>query len=131
MHLDVNFAAEALRAGGSAYVLKTSSIEEILESVRETLHRRSYVAPSIQTALEQARMERPGRQDEFRFKLTSRQREVLQLIVEGRSSKEIAEVLHLSRRTIEFHRYRIMKELAIRTTFELVQYAMKSGIVPW
>jgi len=130
MHPDVTYAAEALRAGGSAYVLKSSAGAEIREAARAVFSGRSYVTPSINKALVQAQMERPGRQDEVRFKLTSRQREVLQLIVEGRSSKEMAEVLHLSPRTIEFHKYRIMKELALRTTAELVQYAMKSGIVP-
>jgi len=130
MHPDVTYAAEALRAGGSAYVLKSSAGVEIREAVREVLSGRTYVTPSINEALVQAQIERPGRQDGVRFKLTPRQREVLQLIVEGRSSKEMAEVLHLSPRTIEFHKYRLMRELGLRTTAELVQYAVKSGIVP-
>lgn len=79
MHPDVNFAAEALRAGCSAYILKSSSVAEIREAVRQALRGRSYVTPSIKKPLVQAGMERPGRHDEFRFNLTSRHREVLQL----------------------------------------------------
>jgi DNA-binding NarL/FixJ family response regulator len=130
IHPDLNLAAEALRAGCSAYILKGSSVAEIREAVRQASGGRLYVTQSIEKALVQAKMERPEQQDQFRFKLTSRQREVLQLIVEGQSSKEIAEVLHLSRRTIEFHRYNIMKELSLRTTAELIQFAIKSGVVP-
>jgi len=130
VHADIDFAAEALRAGCSAYILKSSSVAEIQEAMREALKGRSYVTPSIKKALVQAQTAAQGRPDKFRFKLTTRQREVLQLIAEGQSSKEIAEVLHLSPRTIEFHRYRIMKELGLRTTAELIQFAIKNGVAP-
>lgn len=130
MHPDVTYAAVALGAGGSAYVLKSSAGAEILEAIQEALSGRTYVTPSIDRALVQAEMARAGHRDELQFKLTSRQREVLQLIAEGRTSKEIAGILHVSARTIEFHKYRMMEALALRTTAELIQHALKAGIVP-
>lgn len=130
MHPDVTYAAVALGAGGSAYVLKSSAGAEILEAIQEALSGRTYVTPSIDRALVQAEMARAGHRDELQFKLTSRQREVLQLIAEGRTSKEIAGILLVSARTIEFHKYRMMEALALRTTAELIQHALKAGIVP-
>lgn len=129
MHPDVTYAAVALGAGGSAYVLKSSAGAEILEAIQEALSGRTYVTPSIDRALVQAEMARAGHHD-LQFKLTSRQREVLQLIAEGRTSKEIAGILLVSARTIEFHKYRMMEALALRTTAELIQHALKAGIVP-
>lgn len=126
MHPDVTYAAEALRAGGSAYVLKSSAGDEIVEAIREASRGRRYVTPSIdgQSVLFQiARAAHDARPE-----LTARQREVLQLIAEGRSSKEIAELLELSPRTIEFHKYSIMKALGLRSTAELVCHAIKRGI---
>ena len=129
MHPDVTYAAEALCAGGSAYVLKSSAGGEILEAIPEALHGRLYVSPSIDREVVHAQMARKDRQAHREFDLTARQREVLQLIAEGRSIKEIAEILNVSPRTIEFHKYRIMNALALGTTAELIQYAMKRGIV--
>jgi DNA-binding NarL/FixJ family response regulator len=129
MHPDVAYAAEALNAGGSGYVLKSSAGGRIVDAVREVLSGRTYVAPSIDRTLLKARMERAGRHDSVQFDLTARQREVLQLIAEGRSSKEIAEILHVSPRTVEFHKYRMMEALGVKSTAELVQYAVKHGIV--
>jgi len=128
MHPDVTYASEALSAGGSGYVLKSSAGAEILEAILEALSGRIYVTPSIDRAVVQAQMERAGRRDNLQSELTPRQREVLQLIAEGRSSKQMAEILHVSPRTVEFHKYRIMKALALRTTAELVHYAIKRGI---
>jgi DNA-binding NarL/FixJ family response regulator len=127
-HHDVTYAAEALCAGGSAYVLKSSTAAEIQKAIGEALSGRIYVTRSINRALAQARIERSGYQEGRSPELTSRQREVLQLIGEGRSTKEVAEILHVSSRTVEFHKYRIMKGLALRTTAELIQYAIKHGI---
>ena len=127
VHSDVSYAAEALRAGGSAYVLKSSTGAEIREAVREALSGRIYVTPSISRAAVLAQMERSGHRQDLQPELTSRQREVLQLIAEARSTKEMAKILHLSPRTVEFHKYRIMKALTLRTTLELAEYAMKRG----
>jgi DNA-binding NarL/FixJ family response regulator len=125
---DVTCAVEALGAGGSAYVLKGSSIAEIREAIREVLAGRTYVTPSIKGAVLKAEMERGGRREQLEGGITRRQREVLQLIAEGRTSKEIAALLNVSLRTIEFHKYRILKALGVRTTADLVQYAIKHGI---
>jgi DNA-binding NarL/FixJ family response regulator len=126
MHPDVAYVAEALRAGGSAYVLKSSAGAELLAAIREARAGRTYVSPSIDRTAVEAQMKRAGRR--LATDLTPRQREVLQLIAEGRRSKEIAEILHLAPRTIEFHRYSVMKALGLRTTTELVHYAIKRGI---
>jgi DNA-binding NarL/FixJ family response regulator len=128
MHPDVTYVIEALRAGGSAYVLKTSAGVEIRKAIREALGGRIYLAPSINRAAVQAQQERAGPAARSQSELTTRQREVLQAIAEGRTTKEIAETLHVSLRTVEFHKYRIRKALALRTTAELVQYAIKHGI---
>ncbi len=128
MHPDVAYAAEALRAGGSAYVLKSSAGAELLMAIREAYTGRIYLTPSIDRTAVQAQMERASRRDGLATELTRRQREVLQLIAEGRRSKEIAEILHLAPRTIEFHKYCIMKSLGLRTTTDLVHYAIKRGI---
>jgi DNA-binding NarL/FixJ family response regulator len=129
MHPEVTYAAEALRAGGSAYVLKSCAGAEIREAIREALSGRIYVTPSIDWEAVRALMERASRRSDPPSELTARQREVLQLIAEGRSSKEMAVILHVSRRTIEFHKYSIMRALAVRTTAELVRYAINRGIV--
>ncbi len=128
MHADVTYAAEALRAGGSAYVLKSSAGVRLVEAIREALSGRIFVSPPVDREAVLAQMERAGRGDELPSAFTPSQREVLQLIAEGRTSKQMAEVLHVSPRTIDFHRYRIMKALALSTTAELVQYAIKHGI---
>ena len=127
MHPDVAYAVAALRAGGSAYVLKTSAGAELLTAIREARAGRIYVTPSIDRTAVQTQMDRAGR-DGLLTELTPRQREVLQLISEGRRSKEIAGILHLAPRTIEFHKNCIMKALGVHTTAELVHYAIKRGI---
>ncbi len=128
MHPDVMYAAEALAAGGSAYVLKSCAGAEIRDAIHEVLRGRIYVTPSINRAVVRAQMKRASRGEKLQSPLTPRQREVLPLIADGRTSKEMAEILHISPRTIEFHKYRILKALSLRTTAELVQYAIKSRI---
>jgi len=130
MHPDVTYAAVALGAGGSAYVLKSSAGDEILVAIQEAMAGRIYVTPSIDVGLVRAQMTRASRRNDLQVKLTPRQREVLQLIAEGRTSKEMAKILNLSPRTIEFHKYRITEALALHTTAELVQFAVRAGIVP-
>lgn len=129
MHRNVTHAVEAFRIGGSAYVLKSCAATEILEAVREAVQGRTYVTPSVDRSFIQMQMERAGRWDDVEPRLTGRQREVLQLIAEGRTMKEIAGILNVSSRTVEFHKYRILRALALRNTTELVQYAIRSGIV--
>lgn len=128
MHPDVNYAMAALRSGGSAYVLKSSAAGEILTAIREVIAGRTYLSEPIDKAVARARAkETTGRRNGF-FKLTARQREVLQLIGEGKTTKEIAELLHVSPRTVEFHRRRIIETLRLRTAAELIRYAVRGGI---
>ena len=129
MHPDVTFATEALAAGGSGYVLKSSAGDELLTAIREASHGHTYVSKSIAETVKQAFSARSNTWRGPLDILTPRQREVLQLIAEGLQVKEIAARLNLSRKTVEFHKYRIMDELGLRTTAELSRYAARHGIV--
>ena len=126
MHPDVSYATEALEAGASGYVLKHSAPGELVNAVREALAGRTYITPRVAGAvLEALRKGETGAE----VRLTSRQTEVLQLVAEGKSAKEIAAILDLSPRTVESHKYAIMDELGVKTSAELVQYAVKKGLV--
>jgi DNA-binding NarL/FixJ family response regulator len=124
MHPDVSYATEALEAGASGYVLKHSAPDELLTAVREALAGRTYITPRVAGAVLEAL-----RKGDSAPRLTSRQAEVLQLVAEGRSAKEIGAILNLSPRTVESHKYAIMDELGVKTTAELVHYAVKNGLV--
>jgi DNA-binding NarL/FixJ family response regulator len=126
MHPDVVYVSEALRAGGSAYVLKSSAGIEILTAIGEALQGRTFVSPAIDQNTLQLQMKRD---QGAHHNLSPRERQVLQMIAEGRSTKEIAEVLRISTRTVEFHRYRAMEALGLHTIAELVQYAIKHRII--
>ena len=130
MHADASYAVEALEAGGSAYILKNAAVAEILVAIREVLNGRVYVSPSINKEVLRVQMERTGRRDEAQTGLTPRQREVLRLLAEGKSLKEVAAVLKISVKTVEFHKYRIMNQLGIRTNAEMTKYAVKVGVTP-
>ena len=129
IHKDTGYVVEALQAGGSAYVLKISAGAELLTAVRQALQGKRYVSPSIDQSVLQNHLKRGQHQQQTSSKLSSRQREVLQLIAEGRNTKEIAEILHVSPRTVEFHRFRLMKTLGLHATAELVQYAIKYRLI--
>ncbi|HUA21690.1 MAG TPA: response regulator transcription factor [Bryobacteraceae bacterium] len=129
MHSEVGYAVEALSLGNCGYVLKSSVADELVPAIHEVLKGGTYVAQAIaepvRKAIEGRSQQRaPGVQG-----LTSRQREVLQLLAEGRPVKEIAFRLGVSPRTIEFHKYRIMEELGVRSVAELVRSAMSLGIL--
>lgn len=128
MNPDSDIASEAFRVGASGYLLKNSKPSELLQAVHDVVRGLSYVTPQITQAMEERFIRDP--QAPHRPKqLTDRQREVLQMLAEGRSMKEIAYVLQITHRTVRFHKSRIMEELAITTTPELVQYAIKHGII--
>jgi DNA-binding NarL/FixJ family response regulator len=129
MHPDVTFATEALAAGGAGYVLKTSAGSELVMAIREAAKGRTYVTKSIAEQVKQGLSDRSNTWRSPLDKLTPRQREVLQLLAEGHQAKEIAVRLRLSPRTVEFHKYRIMDELGLRTVAELSRYAARHGIV--
>ena len=128
MNEDPDLVVQAFRIGASGYLLKRSAGSELLLAIREVMERRHYVTPfvtkdlvgSFINSLEQAGTRRT---------LTPRQREVLQLLAEGRSMKEAATILDVSVRTIAFHKYRMMEQLDIKTTAELVQFAVREHLV--
>jgi DNA-binding NarL/FixJ family response regulator len=122
MHPDVTFATEALGAGASGYVLKNSAADELVTAVRETTKGNVYIAKALAGLVHHGYSSRPN-------KLTVRQREVLQLLAEGHSVKEIAVRLKVSSRTVEYHKYRIMDELGLRSVAELSRYAATHGLV--
>jgi DNA-binding NarL/FixJ family response regulator len=130
MHADVAYAARAFRAGASGYVLKHSAPDELVTAIREALRGRTYVTPLIAGELIQSYKEGTHLQADISGALTSRQREVLQLLAEGHSAKEIATLLNLSVKTVEYHKYRMMEFLGITTLADLVRYAVKHGITP-
>jgi DNA-binding NarL/FixJ family response regulator len=128
MNEDHELAAEALNAGASGYLLKTSASSELLRAVQEVLRGKSYVTPRISEQLfrdfmRDPRANRPGKH------LTMRQREVLQLLAEGRSMKEAAEILRITPRTVAFHKYRTMEEFDIRSNAELIRFAIRQGLL--
>src|SRR3954471_2239063 len=127
MNEDPDLAAEAFRAGASAYLLKRSAGSELLTAIREAMKHRSYVTPLVTEGMLGSLM-RPGADNPTR-QLTSRQREVLQLLAEGKSMKEVANILNLTPRTVAFHKHRMMDQLRIKTNAELIQYAMRNHVV--
>jgi DNA-binding NarL/FixJ family response regulator len=129
MHPDIIYVSEAFRAGGLAYVLKSSAGIEIVNAIREVLQGRTYVTPSIDKSLLKAQLKRDDRSRDKLQGLSPRLREVLQLTAEGKSTKKIAELLKISPRTVEFHRYRAMEALDLHTIAELVQYAIKHRLI--
>jgi len=128
MHPDVTYAASAFEAGASGYVLKHSAPSELTTAIQSALQGRTYVTPLLAGELMQFYKERPELRNAELGKLTPRQREVLQLVAEGHSAKEIATILNISARTVEFHKYRLMDALGITSGAELVKYAIRHGI---
>jgi len=128
MHPDVTYAVSAFDAGASGYVLKHSAPTELVTAIRSALNGKTFVTPLLAGEFMQLAKERTSQRDEL-TSLTPRQREILQLLAEGHSAKEIATVLNISSRTVEFHKYRIMKDLGIKSAAELVHYAVRHGIV--
>ena len=129
MHPDVTYTTEAFRAGASGYVLKNSAASELVTAIQEVLQGRTYLTPLVAKDMLDNLLETPAQPEKQSLTLTSRQREILQLVAEGRSAKDMAAILNISPRTVEFHKYRIMEVLGMRTTAELTQYAIKHGIV--
>jgi len=126
MNEDADLAAEAFQSGASAYLLKRSAASELMIAIREVMQGRSYITPLLTEGLIGALLH-VDRQPAY--ELTSRQREVLQLLAEGHSMKEVASLLNLTPRTVAFHKYRMMEQLKVKSTAELIQYAVKRHIV--
>jgi len=129
MHSDAGYALEALQLGNCGYVLKSSVADELIPAIYRVLEGGSYMARAIAETVGKMKDARPREQARGVERLTSRQREVLQLLAEGHPVKEIAFTLKVSPRTVEFHKYRIMDELGVRSVAELVRSAMSLGIL--
>lgn len=132
MHAGVDFAVQALRLGVLGYVLKIDASEELGRAVKEALAGRLYISPSIAKDVMTTLMVSPkpdSADGEPWLKLTGREREVLQLVAEGRKMAEIGDILHISARTVERHKYSMMDKLKLRTTASLTQYAITRGLI--
>ncbi len=130
MHADISLAVEVFRAGASALVLKTSGGDELREALKVVLRGGCYLSPHFPCDLVTLLAEAARRPSSDRGpQITPRQREVLQLLAEGKSMKEIGAHLNLSTRTAESHKYQLMSTLGIKTNAELVQYAIKIGLI--
>ncbi len=125
---DPDLAAEAFRAGGSAFLLKNSAASELLQAIRDVARGRSYITPLAAAGMVDDLLYRPD-SAKGRRELSARQREVLQLLAEGRTMKEIASILNITARTVAFHKYKMMEQLGIKSSAELVQLAIKMRIV--
>jgi DNA-binding NarL/FixJ family response regulator len=125
MNPDPDLAGEALRLGAAGYVLKSSAFQELKQAIHEVLQGRSYITPLITREVVGSLMQHQT----SRHELTMRQREVLQLLAEGRSMKEVGAILDLTPRTVAFHKYRMMEQLRLKTSAELVQFAVRQGVV--
>jgi DNA-binding NarL/FixJ family response regulator len=129
VHEDGSFVTAAFAAGGLGYVLKRSAPAELIAAVQAALRGHTYISPLVASDVRTAIMEKQDRPEKLRPVLTSRQREILQLLAEGKSPKEIASTLNISVRTVEFHKYRIIEATGARTIAELTRYAIAHGIV--
>jgi DNA-binding NarL/FixJ family response regulator len=129
MHVDVETAVEAFRAGARGYVLKVSPEEELIKAIEEVANGFAYVSPLVAKDVIDVLVEAAKPEASRSAQLTARQREVLQLIAEGLTMKEVASALNISPRTAESHKYEIMEALGVTTTAALVRYAVKAKLV--
>lgn len=129
MHSDADYVAEAIRSGASGYVLKKSAASELVAAIREALKGRLYITPLVTNGVPGSLLARSVGRKRSSSDPTPRQREVLQLLAEGHTTKEIAATLHISIKTVECHRSLIAQKLGIRGIAELTKYAIKRGIV--
>lgn len=124
---DPGVASNALRHWASGYLLKKSSASELVKAIREALRGKSYVTPKIARRLEDEFVRDP--KHDHKNRLTFRQREVLQLLAEGRTMKETAEALHITPRTVAFHKYKIMQDFGFKNNSELVRFAISERVI--
>lgn len=129
MHGDPQLAVQAFRAGVSAYLLKMSSGEELVRAIDEALQGRVHLSSLISKDLITVLLEAKRDPAAGKSQLTPRQREVLQLIAEGRTMKDIASIMNISQRTVETHKYAMMERLGVDTTAGLIQYALRLKLV--
>jgi len=129
-HLNPAYLKQTLRLGASGYVLKSGATEELHQAIRTALQGKVYITPAFGEEVIARLWNREGQLSEETEGLTDRQREILQLIIEGRGNKEIADVIHVSVKTVEFHRARIMAKMGVRSVAELTKAALQQGLIP-
>lgn len=130
MHASPTYATEALKAGGNGYLLKQSAATELPQAIEAVLKGQTYLTPAITRPILESTIN-PARRDLKRAltDLTPRQREVLQLVAEGKSTKDIAVLLNVSAKTVEFHKARLMEQLEVHSTAALIKFAIAEGLV--
>ena len=132
MHANEDFIVEALRHGASAYVLKESSAEDLVRAVRHVQAGRRFFSDALPREVIEAYEKADPEKIHDRYDLlTPREREILQLVAEGYSSPEVAEKLFISPRTVDTHRSNLMAKLGLKNQTELVQYALRRGLIPF
>jgi len=129
MNPDIEVAAEAFRRGAHGYLLKTCAASELVLAVRDVLRGKSYMSPVLSRDTVNFLRKQNRNMVSEDERLTQRQREVLQLLAEGKVMKEVSNILHMSTRTVAYHKYRMMEVLGAKSTAELVKYAIKNHIV--
>ena len=129
MHPDITYAVSALEAGALGYVLKHSAPSELTTAVRKALRGKTYITPLLDGEIMLSPKKGTQERREESSHLTKRQREVLQLLAEGYSAKEIASTLNISSRTVEYHKYQMMKDIGMKTAADMIRYAVKHHIV--
>lgn len=129
MHSDQTYATRAIDAGASGYVLKHSASDELVDAIQQALRGETYISEALRNPALEQKLIQADKLIKPVVELTPRQREVLQLLAEGKSAKEIGAVLNISPRTAEAHKYRMMDELGVKTGAELLQYAIRHGLV--
>ena len=129
MHRDVTFARRALEAGASGFVLKHSAPAELVTAIRAALDGKTYVTPALAGEVSRAAQGGAPATADPVASLTARQREILQLLADGCSAKDVARRLEISPRTVEFHKYQMMETLGLQSSVELIHFAIKHGLV--
>ena len=131
MHADETYILRALRAGARGYLLKDSAESDLVRAIRSVAEGKSFFSPAVSKVMLEdyvKKLLRTGSEDSYDL-LTPREREILQLVAEGKSNKEVANLLHLSVYTVETHRANIMEKLKLKSVPELILYAVRKGII--
>jgi DNA-binding NarL/FixJ family response regulator len=130
MHADATYVTQALRAGASGYLLKGASVEELPLALKAVMRGETYLTPKVSRSIVDGYLRDTGHSADPLAGLTGRQREILQLVAEGKSTKEIARILDISVKTVETHRGRLMERLDIHDVAGLVRFAVRAGLIP-
>ena len=132
MHFDESYVLRALKAGARAYLLKDSAEADLIAAIRAVCEGRSFFSPAVSKMLLEdyvRQLEEKGEEDSYEL-LSAREREILQLLAEGKANKDVANLLNLSPYTVETHRSNILKKLGLHTVPELILYAVRKNLIP-